>query len=75
MKKFALVLAAVAAIFVAAPATAQDGMHRERGMHQREGGMHREGGMYRHSMNRAHRMMRHERRMHPRMMHRRHHMM
>jgi hypothetical protein len=74
MKKFALVLTAVAAFFVAAPASAQDGMYRERGMQQRDSGMHREGGMYRHSLNRMHRMMRHERRMDRRQI-RRHHRM
>lgn len=64
MKKFALVIAAAAALFAVAPASAQDGMHRD-GM-QRHGGMHSMNRMMHREhrmMHREHRMMRHERRM------------
>lgn len=61
MKKFALVIAAAAALFAVAPASAQDGMHRD-GM-QRHGGMNRMMHREHRMMHREHRMMRHERRM------------
>ena len=65
MKKLALVVTAAAAMFAAAPASAQD-MHREGGMHR--GGMHSMNRM----MHREHRMMHRERHMMRKMM-RRHH--
>lgn len=58
MKKLFIVVAAVGAIFVAVPASAENGMMHRDGMHHR-GPMH----SMNHMMHRRHHMMRHEHRM------------